>query len=38
MDNITFLNAIRASASVDYKGRVPTATQTNITDDNTATV
>lgn len=31
MDNITFLNAIRASASADYKGRVPTATQTNIT-------
>lgn len=31
MDNITFLNAIRASASADYKERVPTATQTNIT-------
>lgn len=31
MDNITFLNAIRTSASADYKGRVPTATQTNIT-------
>lgn len=32
MDNITFLNAVRATASADYKDRVPTATQTNITD------
>ena len=32
MDNITFLNAVRATASADYKERVPTATQTNITD------
>ena len=31
MDNITFLNAIRTSASADYKGRVPMATQANIT-------
>lgn len=32
MDNITFLNAVRSTASADYKERVPTATQTNITD------
>jgi len=32
MDNITFLNAVRATASADYKDRVPTATQTNITE------
>lgn len=32
MDNITFLNAIRTSASADYKGRVPSATQTNISE------
>lgn len=32
MDNITFLNAVRATASADYKERVPTATQTNITE------
>ena len=30
MDNIQFLNAIRAVASAEYKGRIPTATQTNI--------
>ena len=30
MDNIQFLNAIRAVSSTDYKGRIPTATQTNI--------
>ena len=30
MDNIQFLNAIRAVSSADYKGRIPTATQTNI--------
>ena len=30
MDNVQFLNAIRAVASAEYKGRRPTATQTNI--------
>ena len=30
MDNVQFLNAIRAVASAEYKGRIPTATQTNI--------
>lgn len=30
MDNIQFLNAIRAVSSADYKERIPTATQTNI--------
>ena len=30
MDNIQFLNAIRAVSSAEYKGRIPTATQTNI--------
>ena len=30
MDNIQFLNAIRAVASAEYKDRIPTATQTNI--------
>ena len=30
MDNIQFLNAIRAVSSADYKGRIPQATQTNI--------
>ena len=30
MDNIQFLNAIRAVASAEYKERIPTATQTNI--------
>ena len=30
MDNIQFLNAIRAVASAEYKGRIPMATQTNI--------
>ena len=30
MDNIQFLNAIRAVSSAEYKDRIPTATQTNI--------
>lgn len=30
MDNVQFLNAIRAVASAEYKERIPTATQTNI--------
>ena len=30
MDNIQFLNAIRAVSSAEYKERIPTATQTNI--------
>ena len=30
MDNIQFLNAIRAVSSADYKERIPQATQTNI--------
>lgn len=30
MDNVQFLNAIRAVASTEYKERIPTATQTNI--------
>ena len=30
MDNIQFLNAIRAVASAEYKERIPKATQTNI--------
>ena len=30
MDNIQFLNAIRAVASAEYKDRIPKATQTNI--------
>lgn len=31
MDNIQILNAIRTSASTEYKNRVPQATQTNLT-------
>ena len=30
MDNIQFLNAIRAVSSAEYKERIPQATQTNI--------
>lgn len=30
MDNVQFLNAIRAVASAEYRERIPTATQTNI--------
>lgn len=30
MDNVQFLNAIRAVASAEYKERIPTATQSNI--------
>lgn len=30
MDNVQFLNAIRAVASAEYKERIPSATQTNI--------
>ena len=30
MDNVQFLNAIRAVSSADYKERIPQATQTNI--------
>ena len=30
MNNVQFLNAIRAVASAEYKERIPTATQTNI--------
>lgn len=30
MDNVQFLNSIRAVSPVEYTGRIPTATQTNI--------
>lgn len=32
MDNVQILNAIRASASLEYQTRIPLATKTNITD------
>lgn len=32
VDNATFLNAIRAEASIDYRNRVPLATQANLED------
>lgn len=32
VDNASFLNAIRAEASVDYRNRVPVATQANLED------